>query len=213
VAIASPEILLQSHDGKLMANPLAGTRRRGRDALEDDALRDELLGDPKEIAEHTLSVRTMLDELGPLCSPGSLVVTRSLDVSRHKRVQHLSSVIEGQLASGRTVLDALWAVFPGVTVTGFPKDPAIRIIRELESTTRGIFAGAIGTISPPGDCCMSLAIRGIYRHGRRSFVHAGAGIMRDSNPAAELAETEHKMSAMLEALAATQRPLGESPTH
>jgi salicylate synthase len=203
VIVTSPEVLLAARNRHITTNPLAGTRRRGKTIAEDEQLRTELKLNHKEIVEHVLSVTTMLGELEPICEPDSLVVKRLMDVSLQQRVQHLSSVIHGNLVKDCSALDALWAVFPSVTVAGFPKEAAIRAIRELESGGRGVFAGAIGWVGSAADCRFSLAIRGIYRYGARTFVHAGAGIMAESAPAAELAETEYKLSAMREALART----------
>jgi salicylate synthetase len=199
--VASPELLVAVDDGALTANPLAGTRRRGATPEEDARLARELAADHKELAEHVLSVTTMLAELEPLCRPDSLVVRRLLDVSRQRRVQHLSSVLTGALASGRGALDALWAVFPAVTVTGLPRTPALALLRRLEAQPRALYGGAVGWMRGRADCRFALAIRSVFRYGRRTFLHAGAGIMPESRPEAELSETTHKLRAMEDALA------------
>jgi anthranilate/para-aminobenzoate synthase component I len=199
--VASPEMLLSVTEHTLLTNPLAGTRKRGATVEEDERLRQELRADRKEMAEHVFSVTTMLDELTPVCAPGTLAVTRLLDVALQQKVQHLSSVIAGRLAEGVGALDALWALFPSVTVTGLPKSAALPLVRRLEEHPRGIYAGTLGWAAGRGDCRFSLAIRGIFRYGERSFLQAGAGIMPESRPDAELAETAHKLRAMEDALA------------
>jgi anthranilate/para-aminobenzoate synthase component I len=198
--VASPELLVAVEDGALLANPLAGTRRRGTTAEEDERLRRELAADHKELAEHVLSVTTMLAELAPVCRPDSLVVRRLLEVARQRRVQHLSSVLTGQLGDAGSGLDALWAVFPAVTVTGLPRQPALALLRRLERHPRGLYGGAVGWVTGRTDCRFALAIRSVFRYGQRSFLHAGAGIMPESRPEAELSETTHKLRAMEEAL-------------
>jgi salicylate synthetase len=200
--VASPELLLTVADGLLTTNPLAGTRRRGATPEEDARLRAELRNDRKEMAEHVLSVTTMLEELGPLCVPETLAVTRLLDICLQQQVQHLSSVVQGRLAPERHALEALWALFPSVTVTGLPKADALALLRQLEGP-RGLYAGALGWVAGRDACRFALAIRGLFRYGRRTFLQAGAGIMPESDPEAELAETIYKLRAMEEALAQT----------
>ncbi|HLH21714.1 MAG TPA: chorismate-binding protein [Chloroflexota bacterium] len=201
--VASPEMLLSASGGTLETNPLAGTRPRGATPDEDARLREELRYHPKEIAEHVLSVTTQLEELGPVCAPASPVVCRLLDVCLQQKVQHLSSLITGRLAPERAGLEALWALFPSVTVSGLPKSAALPLLRRLEGHPRGLYAGAFGWVTGRADARFALAIRGIFRYGRRTFLQAGAGIMPDSVPEAELAETAHKLRAMEDALART----------
>lgn len=212
--VASPELLLSAHDEHIVTNPLAGTRPRGGTAEEDDRLRTELKHNRKELAEHMYSVTSMLGELEPLCEPGTLVVSRLMDVCLQPRVQHLSSVIQGRLTPGRHVLEPLAALFPSVTVSGFPKDAALRIVRHIERHPRGLYSGVIGWVSGTA-CRFSLAIRGIYRYGQRTFLQAGAGIMAESDPLAELDETAHKLAAMREALSHAVGVAGvlTGPTH
>ncbi len=199
--IASPELLLRAEGGTVVTNPLAGTRARGATAEDDDRLRRELRADHKELAEHVLSVTTMIEELEPLCEPGSLAVRHLLEVQRQKKVQHLSSILNARLAPERRALDALWALFPSVTVTGLPKTAAAPLLRRLELHPRALYGGAFGWVRGRTDCRFSLAIRGIFRYGGRSFLHAGAGIMGESVPEAELMETAQKLHAMEDALA------------
>jgi salicylate synthetase len=203
--IASPEVLLAVDAGQLVANPLAGTRPRGSTAAEDERLRDELRRDHKEVVEHVLAVKTTLDELAPHCAPGALAVRRLLDIHILERVQHLSSVIEGRLAPGRDAFDALWSMFPGVTVGGAPRDAVVPWIRRLESTSRGLYSGVVGTASDRHNCRFAIAIRGAYRYGARTFLHAGAGIVAESVPESELVATDHQRRARRSALAAVAR--------
>ncbi|MGH7126826.1 MAG: chorismate-binding protein [Stellaceae bacterium] len=199
--VPSPELLLSGKNGAIETNPLAGTRPRGATEAEDARLRAELAGNHKEIVEHVVSVSTVLAELEPVCLPSSVVVSRFMDVMQLRRVQHLSSTVRGTLAPERHVLDALWALFPAVTVTGLPKRSAIDAIRRLEPNPRYLYAGTIGWVSGKGDCRFSLALRGLFRCGTRSFLQAGAGILAESVPEAELLETTCKLSAMKDALA------------
>lgn len=198
--VASPEVLVDARGGQIMSNPLAGTRPRGATVEEDERLREELRQDHKEIVEHVLSVTTILSQLEPFCRHGSLVVSRLMEVCVQQNVQHLSSVVRGVLGPDRHVLDALWAVFPGVTIAGFPTEPAVRMLRELETGPRGLYSGVLGWVSGESECRFSLAIRGMYRYGTRTFLHAGAGIVPESVPESEFAETQHKLAITREAL-------------
>lgn len=199
--IPSPELLLSGADGQVVTNPLAGTRPRGRTEAEDDRLSEELRDNHKEIVEHVISVRSVLSDLEPVCAPGTLVVSRFMEVVRQPKVQHLSSIIQGRRNAGGGVLDALWALFPAVTVAGIPRKPAIAAMRGLESGPRYLYAGVMGWVTGKNDCRFSLALRGIVRCGGRSFIQAGAGVLTESVPEAELSETAHKLAAMEEALA------------
>ncbi len=198
--VPSPELLLEGKCRRILTNPLAGTRPRGKSSDEDERMRIELTENHKEIVEHVLSVKTVISELKPLCKEGQLSVTRFMEVAPLAKVQHLSSIIEATLDPQREILDALWALFPAVTMTGLPKTSAIKILRTLEHSPRYLYAGVIGWVCGSGDCRFSLAIRGIFRCGNRSFLQAGAGILAESSPEAELLETSHKLTAMKEAL-------------
>jgi anthranilate/para-aminobenzoate synthase component I len=200
--IASPELLVDVQGGLFTTNPLAGTRPRGATPEQDIELCRELRYDHKEIAEHVLSVTTMLGELGPLCEPSSLVVNPLMEICRQRKVQHLSSTITGRLARGVPASATLWGMFPSVTVAGLEKSVSIPMLRELEGFPRGLYSGAVGWVTGDRDCRFSLAIRGVFRYAGRTFVHAGAGIMQESVPERELAEVAHKLAAMSEALEA-----------
>ncbi|HEX8359881.1 MAG TPA: chorismate-binding protein, partial [Longimicrobium sp.] len=134
--VASPELMLSASERRIVTNPLAGTRPRGATFAEDEALRHELKHDHKEIVEHVLSVTTMLHQLEPLCDHDTLVVNRLMEISIQQNVQHLSSVIRGTLSRDCHVLDALWSLVPSVTIAGFPRDAAVRMVRELEAAPR-----------------------------------------------------------------------------
>jgi salicylate synthetase len=201
--VASPELLLDAGERRIETNPLAGTRPRGATFEEDEQLRQELKVDQKEIIEHVLSVSTMLAQLEPLCEHDSLVVNRLMEICVQQNVQHLSSVIRGTLSPGSHVLDALWALVPSVTIAGFPTEPAVHMVREVEPGPRGLYAGIMGWVKGGTDCHFSLAIRGIFRYGTRTFLHAGAGIVPGSVPEREFAETEHKFAIAKESMART----------
>ncbi len=201
-AIASPELLVRVDDGKVAANPLAGTKTRSNNPAENQRIAQALLSDRKELAEHTLALVQMMSELAPHCEPGSLVVNRLLDIIQQKDVMHLSSELSGELAADKHCIDAMLSLFPSAMVSGVPKAEAIKLIRELEQFPRGLFAGTVGWVSGR-DCRFALTIRGIYKYGTRLFVQAGAGVMEESNPAQENEEIRMKMSAMLATLSGT----------
>jgi salicylate synthetase len=204
--VASPELLVWADGRRLESNPLAGTRKRGATFQEDESLRHELRHDHKEIVEHVLSVTTLLGQLEPVCEHGSLVVRGLMDVSIHAFVQHLSSTIVGRVSPDRHVLDALWATFPSVTIAGFPREPAVRLLRSLEQGPRSLYSGVIGWVSGDADCRFSLAIRGVFRYGGLTYLNTGAGIMAESVPEREFMETEQKLSAAKQALARVATP-------
>jgi salicylate synthetase len=199
--VASPELLLASEDRALVSNPLAGTRPRGATFEEDERLRHELRHDHKEIVEHVLSVTTLLGQLEPVCEHDTLIVRDLMDVSIHQYVQHLSSYIIGRVSTEKHVLDALWAMFPSVTIAGFPREPAVRLLRSLEPGRRSLYSGVIGWVAGDADCRFSLAIRGVFRYGGLTYLHTGAGIMAESVPEREFMETEEKLGAARQALA------------
>ncbi len=201
--VASPELLLSANERQIVTNPLAGTRPRGATFADDEQLRHELKHDHKEIVEHVLSVTTMLQQLEPLCGHDTLVVSRLMEICIQQNVQHLSSVIRGTLSDDCHVLDALWSLVPSVTIAGFPRDRAVKIVRELESGPRCLYAGIMGWVSGDAECRFSLAIRGIFRYGTRTYLHAGAGLVPGSVPEREFMETQHKIANQREALAWT----------
>jgi anthranilate synthase component 1 len=202
---ASPEALVTRHGSRVETRPIAGTRRRGRDAAEEAALEAELVGDPKERAEHVMLVDLGRNDLGRVCRPGSVEVTSFAEVERYSHVLHLVSSVAGELAPGRGALDVLAAAFPAGTVAGAPKIRAIEILDALEPEARGFYAGATGYLSFGGDLDTCITIRTLFvretAEGREVSVTAGAGIVADSRPELEEKETVNKAAGMLAAVA------------
>ncbi|MGH7611087.1 MAG: anthranilate synthase component I family protein [Candidatus Dormibacteria bacterium] len=202
LAGSSPEPLVKVRGRRVSSRPIAGTRRRGRDQAEDDRLADELLHDPKERAEHAMLVDLARNDLGKVCRAGSVHPTELMSVHRFPRVMHLVSDIEGELDEGMSALDALAATFPAGTVTGAPKRRAMEIIAREEPSPRGPYAGAAGYLTFSGDLEFCITIRTAVVASGQVHVQAGAGVVSDSDPDQELAETEAKASAILAALSA-----------
>lgn len=198
--VPSPELFLAGMERVVVTNPLAGTRPRSDIESEDERLRAELLRDHKELVEHVLAVSTMLSELGRVCDPDTLAIQRFMNVVQQKRVQHLSSVLRGTILDGHDLFDVLWALFPSVTVTGLPRDAALRTIRTLEAHPRYLYAGAVGWMSGDDACRLMLSIRSIFQYRGRAFLQAGAGIVAGSVGERELCETTHKLAALKETL-------------
>ncbi len=197
----SPEILITVQGRDLRYRPIAGTRRRGRDAAADQRLENELRADEKERAEHVMLVDLGRNDLGRVCEIGSVKVTELMAVERYSHVMHLVSNITGKLRAECTPMDALRACFPAGTVTGAPKIRAMEIIAELEGERRGVYAGAIGYLSFTGDLDTCIAIRTMVVKDGCATIQAAAGIVADSVPAEEFLETRNKASALLQALA------------
>jgi anthranilate synthase component I len=197
---SSPEMLVRVEGRRAQTHPIAGTRPRGRNDDEDQRLGDELKRNEKERAEHVMLVDLGRNDLGRVCRYGSVRVPTFMALERYSHVMHLVSVVEGQLADDRDRLDALVACFPAGTVSGAPKVRAMQIIDELESTRRGIYAGAVGYLDFAGNLDFCIAIRSIVLERGRALVQAGAGIVADSNPTAEYEETRDKARAMVRAL-------------
>ena len=209
---SSPEMLVRVEGRRAETHPIAGTRPRGGTDAEDDALATELKQNEKERAEHVMLVDLGRNDLGRVSEYGTVRVPQYMGIERYSHVMHLVSRVEGQLAEGTDRLDALASCFPAGTVSGAPKIRAMEIIAELEPTTRGIYAGAIGYLDFSGhlDCCIT--IRTIAMKNGKAYVQAGAGIVADSDPAAEYQETRDKASAMLRALEMAQTGGGPSST-
>lgn len=198
---SSPEILVRVRDGEVTISPIAGTRPRGKTASEDTANRDSLLADPKERAEHLMLLDLGRNDVGRVAKAGTVRVTDSYTVEFYSRVMHIVSNVVGQLAEGKDALDALFAGFPAGTVSGAPKVRACQIIAELESETRGPYAGCVGYFAPDGNMDSCIVLRtGLLKDGTL-HVQAGAGIVADSTPAYEQAECEAKAGALFDAAA------------
>jgi anthranilate synthase component I len=197
---SSPEMLVRVEGRHAVTHPIAGTRPRGRSDEEDQRLADELKRNEKERAEHVMLVDLGRNDLGRVCEYGSVRVPTFMSLERYSHVMHLVSVVDGQLADDRDRLDALVACFPAGTVSGAPKVRAMQIINELESTPRGLYAGAVGYLDFAGNLDFCIAIRTIVLEHGRADIQAGAGIVADSNPTAEFEETKDKARAMVRAL-------------
>ena len=197
---ASPEMLVRKQGSRLETRPIAGTRRRGGDPGEDERLAAELLADPKERAEHLMLVDLGRNDLGRVAAPGTVRVAAFMEVERYSHVMHLVSSVVAELAPGRDALDALLACFPAGTVSGAPKVRAMEILDGLEPVPRGPYAGAVGYLSFGGDLDTCITIRTLALRDGEISVTAGAGIVADSDPAAEQRETESKAAGLLAAL-------------
>jgi anthranilate synthase component 1 len=207
---SSPEILVRVRDGEVTIRPIAGTRPRGKTALEDAENRDSLLADPKERAEHLMLLDLGRNDVGRVTEGGSVTVTDSYMVEFYSHVMHIVSNVVGRLAKGKDALDALFAGFPAGTVSGAPKVRACEIIAELEPETRGAYAGGVGYFSPDGNMDSCIVLRtGIVKDGML-HVQAGAGIVADSNPAYEQRECEAKAGALMAAAREAVRVAGEA---
>lgn len=196
----SPESLVRVSDGKVMTNPIAGTRRRGKDEAEDAALEKELLEDPKELAEHDMLVELGRSDMEGICETDSVQVTSYKEVVRYEHVMHLVSEVEGKLSPVLHPLDALTACMPAGTVTGTPKKRAMELIDDLEKMDRGIYGGAIGYIGFNGNMDFALTIRTMIVKDGKAHVQAGAGIVAASDPTAEFMETVNKARSLLEVI-------------
>jgi len=202
---SSPEVLVRVEEGEVTVRPIAGTRPRGRTPEEDEALGRALLADDKERAEHLMLVDLGRNDVGRVAQFGTVRVTDLLAIERYSHVQHLVSEVRGRLRDGYDALDVLKACFPAGTVTGAPKVRAMQIIDELEPERRGPYAGAVGYVGwGATNLDTAIAIRAALVLKDRVVVQAGAGIVADSDPAREFAETEAKAQAVLKALALAQ---------
>ncbi len=210
---ASPEMLVRAGGGRVEARPIAGTRPRGADPETDRRLAAELLADGKERAEHVMLVDLGRNDLGRVARGGSVRVPTFMEIERYSHVMHIVSSVEAELAPDATALDALLACFPAGTVSGAPKVRAMEIIDELEPESRGPYAGAVGYLSYSGDLDACITIRTLVARRGEVSVTAGAGIVADSDPAAEERETESKAAALLAAveLAAELAPGPDRP--
>ncbi len=200
LAGSSPEPLVRVEARTVTTRPIAGTRPRGETELRDRLYEHELLADPKERAEHAMLVDLSRNDLGRVCTPGSVRPTELMTVERFSKVMHIVSTVEGELAEGLHPLDALAVTFPHGTVTGAPKRRAMELIAELEPTARGPYAGAVGYCTFAGDLDFCITIRTAVVADGVAHVQTAAGIVADSDPETELAETKWKAAALLPAV-------------
>jgi anthranilate synthase component 1 len=197
---ASPEILVRLTDGKIELRPIAGTRPRGATPAEDRALEEDLLGDPKERAEHIMLVDLGRNDVGRVAAPGSVKVPVLMEIERYSHVMHIVSRVEGILERESDCYDLFMSAFPAGTVSGAPKIRAIEIISELEPTPRGPYAGAVGYFGFNGNMDFCITIRTITIAEDRLSIQVGAGIVADSSPENEYEETMKKAGAMFKAI-------------
>lgn len=208
---ASPESLCSVQDGRVSTFPIAGSRPRGASVEEDRRLQEELLADPKEIAEHVMLVDLARNDLVKVCEPTSVEVAEFMAVNRYSHIMHICSTVVGTLEPQYGALDAFTAVFPAGTLSGAPKPRAITLIDEIEPTRRAFYGGAVGYLDFAGNMDMAIAIRTALIADGVAHVQAGAGIVADSVPATEAAETRHKAAAMIRAIATASRLVDAPP--
>ena len=193
----SPELVgAVDVSGLITTEPLAGTRAHGVSTAADSAARTELENDAKEIVEHAISVRTSCAEVATVAVPGSTAVSEFMTVRPRGSVQHLASTVVGQLATPHSAWDALEVLFPSVTASGIPKEPAVDAIYRLEATRRGVYSGAVVVASSAGDLEAALVLRSVFRDEQRSWLRAGAGVVGQSNPEREFTETVEKLGSV-----------------
>ncbi len=198
---SSPEVHVRCVDGHAELRPIAGTRPRAADPAKDEELAKELLADPKERAEHIMLVDLARNDLGRVCTYGTVRVPELMVIERYSHVMHIVSDVAGELRPGMDPYELMRATFPAGTVSGAPKIRAMEIIAELERSKRGPYAGAVGYFSFDGNLDSCITIRTIILDEGKAFVQAGAGIVADSDPAREYEETQNKARGMFRALA------------
>ncbi|MDP6605357.1 MAG: anthranilate synthase component I [Dehalococcoidia bacterium] len=209
---ASPELLVDIEDGAIQVHPIAGTRRRGETAVEDEQLAEELRLDPKELAEHVMLLDLGRNDVGRVAATGTVEVTQQFDIEYYSHVMHLVSHVRGRLREGMTPYDALRSAFPAGTVSGAPKIRAMEIIAELEPDKRGPYAGAVGFFDMSGNVETAITIRTAVMKDGWAHVQAGGGIVFDSDPEAEFKETEYKAASMLAAIDDAEQGEGGGPS-
>ena len=198
---SSPEVLARLEDEQVTVRPIAGTRRRGETAVDDQLLENEMLADPKEIAEHLMLIDLGRNDVGRISQPGSVEVTEKMVVERYSHVMHITSNVVGQVNAGMSAIDVLKATLPAGTLSGAPKIRAMEIIDELEPVKRNIYGGAVGYIGWNGNMDMAIAIRTAVIKDKMLHVQAGGGVVADSVPELEWEETMNKARAVMRAAA------------
>jgi anthranilate synthase component 1 len=202
IVSSSPERLVRLEPGgRVLTRPIAGTHPRGATRSEDVALKAKLAAHPKERAEHIMLVDLERNDLGRVCEPGSVRVEALLEIASYAHVHHLESSVAGRLRGGIGLLDLIRAVFPGGTITGCPKVRTMQIIRELETAPRRAYTGSLGYVNLDGTLDLNILIRSFLVKGQTAWFRTGAGIVADSEPERELAETRAKAKGLLKALA------------
>jgi len=196
---ASPEILVRLEGDNVTVRPIAGTRPRGKTAEQDADLAEELLADPKELAEHLMLIDLGRNDIGRVAERGTVKLTDKMVIERYSHVMHIVSNVEAKLKPGMNTMDVLKATFPAGTVSGAAKVRAMEIIDELEPSKRGVYAGAVGYLGFNGDMDLAIALRTAVVKNNTLYVQAGAGIVADSVPESEWLETQNKARAVLRA--------------
>jgi anthranilate synthase component 1 len=209
---SSPEPLVTVQGDRVETRPIAGTRRRGASPAEDRRLMEDLRADEKERAEHVMLVDLGRNDLGRVCVPGTVKVDEFMEMELYSHVIHMVSSVSGTLAADEAPTDALKAAFPAGTVSGAPKVRAMQIVDELETVRRGPYAGAIGYLSYGGDLDTCICIRTVIVKDGVAHVQAGAGIVADSVPEKEYAETRNKAAALLRAIDLAHEQFGDGGT-
>jgi anthranilate synthase component 1 len=197
---ASPELLVRFEENEVTIRPIAGTRPRGENRQADQRLAEELQHDPKECAEHVMLVDLARNDVGRVCTPGTIKISELMDIERYSHVMHMVTNVAGELRPDATPFDALRAGFPAGTVSGAPKIRAMEIISELEGEQRGVYAGAVGYLSHNGNQETAIALRTMVMKDGRAYIQAGCGVVADSVPSAEYQECLNKARALLRAL-------------
>ena len=211
IVSSSPEILARLDNGEVTVRPLAGTRRRGRDEADDLVMEEDLLGDPKEIAEHLMLIDLGRNDIGRVCRTGSVEVTEMMVVERYAHVMHIASNVRGTVNDNLGAMDILRATLPVGTLSGAPKVRSLEIIDELEPEKRGIFGGAVGYLSWNGNMDTAIAIRTAIVKNNTLYVQAGAGVVADSKPELEWKETMNKARSLFRAAAMAENGLLDEP--
>ncbi len=204
---SSPEILARLEDSKVTVRPIAGTRRRGKDDQDDLAMEEDMVNDPKEIAEHLMLIDLGRNDVGRIAKPGTVEVTEKFGIERYSHVMHMVSNVEAQLKDELTAIDLFRATFPAGTVSGAPKIRAMEIIDEFEPVKRGIYGGAIGYLSWQGNMDMAIAIRTAVIKDEVLYIQAGGGWVADSIPELEWKESLNKGRAIFKAAEMVQEKL------
>lgn len=205
IVASSPEALVTVTGRQCVVHPIAGTRPRGATPIDDHAFGEDLLADEKERAEHVMLVDLARNDLGRVCTPGSVDITEFMQIERYSHVMHLVSTVTGELTADVNALDALAATFPAGTLSGAPKPRAMAIIEELEPVRRGIYGGCVGYLDFAGNADLAIAIRTAVIADGAAHVQAGAGIVADSNPDDEFTECVNKAAGVLRAVAAADQ--------
>lgn len=199
VAGASPETLVKVQDGEIYTFPIAGTRKRGNTPAQDKEIEQELLADPKEIAEHNMLVDLARNDVGKVAKIGSVKVENYMDIQKYSHVMHITSEVRGQKLDSLDSLDVLSSILPAGTLSGAPKIRAVEIIDELEGENRGIYGGGLGYIAYSGNLDFAITIRTAVKYQSKVYVQSGGGIVLDSNSKSEFEESINKASASIKA--------------